>query len=135
MSIKLCVFPNDPLSAYQEKGEIKPRYFNPKNIFDEIHVISLFDSDTNEEAVREVAGSATIKIHVVGKTNLLNLKSKKKEIAKIIKKINPDIIRSYNPLLQGWLATKVGKEMNVPVVISLMGSFGKTHNLMDICIR
>lgn len=125
MPIKLCVFPNDPLSAYQEKGEIKPRYFNPKNIFDEIHVISLFDSDANEETVREVAGSAALKIHVVGKTNLLNLNSKKKEIVKIIKKINPDIIRSYNPLLQGWLATKIGKELKIPVVTSLMGDYDR----------
>ena len=42
---KLCVFPNDPLKVYYEKGEIKPKYFNPKNLFDEIHVISLFNSD------------------------------------------------------------------------------------------
>ena len=46
---KLCVFPNDPLKSYFKKGEIKPRYFNPKNIFDEVHVISLFDDDIESE--------------------------------------------------------------------------------------
>ena len=30
--MKICVFPNDPLKTYYEKGEIKERYFNPKNI-------------------------------------------------------------------------------------------------------
>jgi glycosyltransferase involved in cell wall biosynthesis len=121
----LCVFPNDPLSAYYKKGEIKPRYFNPKNIFDEIHVISLFDSDENEEKVKDVAGSAKLKIHVIGKTNLFNLKSKKKVIIDLIRKIQPDVIRSYNPLLQGWFASKVGKELDIPVVISLMGDYDR----------
>ena len=61
--MKLCVFPNDPLLAYYEKGEIKSRYFNPKNLFDEIHVISMFNSDVEEEKVKIVAGNAKLKIH------------------------------------------------------------------------
>ena len=80
---KLCVFPNDPLKSYFKKGEIKPRYFNPKNFFDEVHVISLFDDDIEEEKVKVVAGNALFKIHVVGKVNLLNKNSKKKEIIKL----------------------------------------------------
>ncbi len=75
---KLCVFPNDPLEAYYKKGEIKPRYFNPKNLFDEVHVISLFDKDIDEEKVKIVAGNALFKIHTIGKVTLLNRKSKKK---------------------------------------------------------
>ncbi len=53
MKMKLCVFPNDPLLSYYKKGEIKERYFNPKNISNEIHIISLFDSDINEEKVKK----------------------------------------------------------------------------------
>ena len=123
--MKLCVFPNDPLSAYYKKGEIKSRYFNPKNLFNEIHVISLFDSDEKEEKVAEVAGNATLKIHVIGKTNLLNLRSKKSKVISFIKKIKPDVIRSYNPLIQGWIATKIGKELGIPIVISLMGDYDR----------
>lgn len=122
---KLCVFPNDQLSAYYKKGEIKSRYFNPKNIFDEIHVISLFDSDEREENVKDVAGKANLKIHVVGKTNLLNIRNKKKEILNLIKEIGPDIIRSYNPLLQGYIASYVGKKLETPVVISLHGDYDR----------
>jgi len=123
--MKLCVFPNDPLIAYHKKGEIKPRYFNPKNIFDEIHVISLFDSDIEEDKVKMVAGKAKFKIHTVGKVNLLNRKSKKKKIIELIKKINPDIIRAYNPLLQGWMAAQIKKELGIPLVISLHGDYDR----------
>jgi len=123
--VKLIVFPNDPLRSYLEKGEIKPRYFNPKDIFDEIHVISLFDSDEKEENVKKMAGKAILKIHLIGKTNLLNVKSKKTQVINLIKKIRPDVIRSYNPLLQGWLATKAGKAWGIPVVISLMADYDR----------
>jgi len=122
---KLCVFPNDPLKSYFKKGEIKPRYFNPKNIFDEVHIISLFDNDIEEEKVNVVAGNALFKIHIVGKVNLLNKNSKKKEIINLIQKINPDVIRSYNPLLQGWMAAQVKKELAIPLVISLHGDYDK----------
>ena len=122
---KLCVFPNDPLEVYYQKGEIKPRYFNPKNIFDEIHVISLFDSDIEEEKVKMVAGDAIFKIHVVGKVNLLNKNLKKNQIIKLIRQIQPDILRSYNPLLQGWLAAQIKKELGIPLVISLHGDYDR----------
>lgn len=125
MSRKLVVFPNDPLSAYYAKGEIKSRYFNPKNLFDEIHVISLFDSDAREEEMKEIAGTASLKIHVMGKTTLLNQKSKRRPVIDLIKKIQPDVIRSYNPLLQGGLASQAGKELKIPVVISLMADYDR----------
>jgi len=121
---KLCVFPNDPLKVYYEKGEIKPRYFNPKNLFDEIHVISLFNSDIEEE-VKIIAGDAVLKVHAVGKVNLLNKNLKKKQIINLIREVNPDILRSYNPLLQGWLAAQVKKELGIPLVISLHGDYDR----------
>jgi len=122
---KICVFPNDPLKSYFKKGEIKPRYFNPKNIFDEVHVISLFDDDIEEEKVKTVAGDALFKIHVVGKVNLLNKNSKRKGIINLIKKLQPHVLRSYNPLLQGWIAAQVKKELGIPLVISLHGDYDR----------
>jgi len=123
--MKLCVFPNDPLKAYLDKGEIKSRYFNPKNMFDEIHIISLFDSDAKEEDVKQVAGNAKLKIHVMGKVNLLNKNKKKNQVVDLIKKINPDVIRSFNPLLQGWMATQAKQELGLPIVISLHGDYDR----------
>jgi glycosyltransferase involved in cell wall biosynthesis len=123
--MKICVFPNDPLKTYFEKGEIKPRYFNPKNIFDEVHVISLFNEEIEEEKVKTVAGNAVLKIHTVGKVNMLNKNSKKNKIIELIRKIKPDVIRSYNPLLQGWMAAKAKKELGIPLVISLHGDYDR----------
>ncbi len=123
--MKLCVFPNDPLQAYFEKGEIKERYFNPNNFFDEVHFISPTEKDIEPTKVNSIVGNAKISIHSIGSLNLLNFKSKLEEIVEIVKKINPDIIRSYNPLMQGWLATKIGKQISLPVIISIHNNYDK----------
>ena len=116
---KLVVLPNDSLLDYYNKGEIKERYFNPGNWFDEIHIISLFDEEVEEEKVQKLAGNAKLKIHKFKKVNLTNYKSYEKKIISKISEINPIIIRAFNPRIQGWLATKAGNALNIPIIISL----------------
>ena len=120
---KLCVFPNDPLEAYYKKGEVKERYFNPENLFDEIHVITLADEDIPEEKVQTMAGSALLSIHAVGKVNLKNLHSAKQRVLEVVRQISPSIIRSYSPLIPGWLASYCSSKLNVPLVVSLHTSY------------
>ena len=38
--MRFCVFSSDPLYKYHDKGEIKPNYWNPEGIFEEVHVFS-----------------------------------------------------------------------------------------------
>ena len=54
--MKLCIFPNDPIASYEEKGEIKDRYFNPMELFDEVHIISLIEKDIEELKVQSLVG-------------------------------------------------------------------------------
>ena len=60
MKEKICIFPNDSLRDYFEKGEIKYGYFNPCNFFDEVHVISLFDDEIKAEKVSQLAGKGKL---------------------------------------------------------------------------
>lgn len=127
--MKLCVFPNDALLSYFKKGEIKYGYFNPDNFFDEIHVISLFDEEIDESRIKEMAGNAKLKIHKLGKANLKNYKFFEVKVIKVVKEINPELIRSYNPLIQGWLATKTSKKLNIPLIISLHTNYDEQREL------
>lgn len=129
MTKKLVVFPNDSLLDYQIKGEIKERYFNPLNWFEEIHVISLFDKEIEEGKVRKLAGNAILKIHNFGKVNLSNYKLHEKEILEKISEIQPLLIRSFNPRIQGWFATKASQKLNIPVVISLHTNYEQQTQL------
>lgn len=127
---KICVFPNDSLKAYFIKGEIKDRYFNPENYFDEVHVISLFDDEIDEESIKELAGEAIIIIHKIGKVNLSNYKKFYDKIFDVVNEINPLLIRAYNPLIQGWLATKIAKKLGIPVVASIHTNYNEQRWLL-----
>ena len=117
--MKLCVFPNDPINAYYEKGEIKPRYYNPNDIFDEIHIISFTDNDIEESKVQVIAGNAKLKIHNVGKISLNQRGKNLDRIISLVRTIKPDIIRAYNPLIEGWFAAKCSQELGIPLFVSL----------------
>jgi len=127
--MKLCIFPNDSLKSYYEKGEIKDRYFNPKNFFDEIHVISLFDNEIEAEKVQNLAGNALLKIHKLGKANLSNYKSYENKVISIVSEIKPSLIRTFNPRIQGWLANKAAKKLKIPIVVSLHTNYDQQRNL------
>jgi len=117
--MKLCIFPNDPIKAYYEKGEIKERYFNPLDTFDEVHIISFTDKDVDEQKIQIIVGNAKLKIHCVGKINLINKSKMKKKIIHIVKDINPDVIRAYNPLLEGWIAANCSEVLDIPFFVSV----------------
>jgi glycosyltransferase involved in cell wall biosynthesis len=127
--MKVCIFPNDPIISYYEKGEIKERYFNPGNIFDEVHIVSFTDSDIEEEKVQKIVGTGKIIIHSVGKINIKNRKKEISKILEIVKKINPDVIRSYNSLIQGWCAAHIAQELEIPFYVSLHTQYDYNRQL------
>ena len=128
--MKICVFPNDSIISYLNKGEIKQRYFNPQNYFNEVHIISLFDDEANENEVKPLAGNASLMIHKLGKANLSNYRKFESKIISLLNIIKPKIIRSYNPLIQGWLAVKAGENLHIPTVISLHTNYDQQRNFL-----
>lgn len=120
--MKAIIFPNDPLFAYIQKGEIVDRYYNPGNIFSDIDIVSLSDYDVKSEEAQRLAGSAKLRIHSIGKVTLLNILYPSFLLNRIIKKVRPeeaDIIIAYNSSFAGFLAAKIGKMFNIPVLISM----------------
>ena len=125
---KLVVFSNDPIIEYYNKGEIKERYYNPCNYFHEIHLISFSDEDIEVIKVQTLAGTAKLWIHPIGKFRPFGIFSQKKKILQLIKDICPDVIRAYNPQIQGYFAISVGKTLKIPVVISLHADYSPYHD-------
>lgn len=117
--MKMCIFPNDPIRAYFDKGEIKERYYNPGNFFEKVDFITLIDQDIEESKVKSIVGNAQLKIHSVGKIQIKNRKVHMGRIIEIVRKINPDVIRAYNPFLEGWLAASCAKKLDIPFFLSL----------------
>lgn len=129
MSKKICIFPNDPLQAYFDKGELKERYYNPDNFFDEIHFISFIEQDIEVEKIQKIAGRAKVKIHSVGKISIRKRKKYLDSILDLVTKINPDVIRAYNPLLEGWFAANCAKELKIPLFVSLHTQYDENRKI------
>jgi len=116
---KLCIVLTDPLKICYEKGEIKERYYNPCNYFDEVHVISFCENDIDEDRVRLIVGGAFLKIYPIGKLTFFSLLLIRRKLLRLVEYIRPDIIRAYDPSLRGALAVYIAKKLGLPAVISL----------------
>ena len=127
--MKLCVFPNDPLIAYYEKGEIKNRYYNPNNFFDEVHIISFIENDIDENKVQTLVGNARLKIHSVGKISIKKRSQHVDKIIGLVQTINPNVIRTYNTLLEGWFAAKCAKTLKIPMFLSIHTQYDHKRRL------
>jgi len=123
------VFPNDPIISSYNKGEIKERYYNPENTFDEVHIISLLEKDIEESKVNVIAGSAKLQIHSVGRINLKNRSKNVDKIKSLVREIDPDIIRAYNPLVEGWFAATCAQELKVSLFVSLHTQYDHLRQL------
>ena len=120
--LKLCIFLSDPLKVYYQKGEIKEGYYNPKGIFDEVHIVSFCDKDIDEEKVQEVAGRGKLFIHCLAQADFINifsLLSLRNKIMDLIKNISPDAIRAYDASLRGALACYCAKKLHVISFVSI----------------
>lgn len=128
---RLVVFPNDPIYKYYEKGEIKERYWNPQNIFDEVHLISLADNEVEAEKVSALAGRGKLFIHPVGRPkpgDLLRLSGFRDRVVEQVGRLAPDLIRAHNPSIHGWLAAQCGQHLGVPSVISIHCDYSRWRN-------
>ena len=117
--MKFCVVSSDPLYKYLEKGEIKPRYWNPENIFDEVHVFSFCRRDIEPLEVQALAGDARLEIIPLGEPTVGGLFGQLRTVKAAINRIQPDLIRAHNPWHAGLLGVLAGASAGVPVVISL----------------
>lgn len=127
--LKICIFPNDPLISYYKKGEIKNRYYNPCEFFNEVHIISFTKEDIEETKVQSLVGNVKLKIHCVGKINLKNKNKNIDKMINLVKKINPDIIRAYNSRIEGWVATTCSQKLNIPFFLSLHTQYDHNRRL------
>ncbi len=117
---KLLIFLTDPLEVLYQKGEIKARYYNPRNFFDEIHFISPAAHDIDPAKVQPLVGTkAKLVIHSLGRRSYYAGFLSVGLLAKVIKRLQPDVIRAYDATVAGTLAVLWAKRLRVPSVLSL----------------
>ncbi len=113
------------MRTFYEKGELKPRYYNPENFFDEVHFITFADKEVEPEKIKIVAGNAKPFIHNLGPLKPWSLLTKRSRVVEEVKKIKPDAIRAFTPALHGYFAAYAARKLKIPFVISLHGDFDR----------
>jgi len=122
----------DRLSVIASKGELTPRYYNPGDVFDEVHFLLLNDDRPNAPALQPATGRAKIFVHNLPAGPLLFmatlawtpflLRLWTRRVVNLAKTIRPHLIRSYGNWLNGFAGAEIKRQMNIPFIISLHGN-------------
>ena len=125
----LVVIMNDRLSTLSKKGELTECYYNPGEIFSEVHIILTNDDEPILEEVQKTVGCAKLIIHNLPKPNFfltlgwqfLFMKSWVRKGLEIIDSVKPELVRTHCNFWDGYLASEIRRQMGIPFVTSLHG--------------
>ncbi|MBI4489896.1 MAG: glycosyltransferase [Deltaproteobacteria bacterium] len=122
--MRFCAFSSDPLFKYHQKGEIKPRYWNPEEIFDEVCVFTFCDQDIEPEKVQALVGRARLRIVPLGYPSPLRLWGQCRRAVEVLRDWRPDLIRVHNPWHAGVVGIGAARRLGIPVLLSLHTHYG-----------
>ena len=126
---RLMVFILDRLSDLLDKGEMTDRYYNPGDLFSEVHMVLCNDDKPDLEKLQKAVGNAKLVIHNFTFPRKLFLKSFgyngffvkkiKNDILNLTKEIAPQLIRCHGAHLHTYLCKVIKTSMGVPYVVSM----------------
>jgi glycosyltransferase involved in cell wall biosynthesis len=146
---KLLVIVPDMISAILEKGEYQPRYYNPGNFFDEVHILLCNDDKPDPAQLQRTVGAARLFLHNLPEdpryfiqhtsrfdkrllepwaypwfwfANRYQFELLKKWVqpaVEIAKQIQPDLIRCHANDYNAIVASHIKDAIGVPYVVSL----------------
>lgn len=122
----------DELSAIVKKGEITQRYYNPGELFDEVHIVMTNDDKVNPVDLQETVGRARLHLHNIPREGRLFFKTLgftswllnrwAQAGVELAKQVRPDLIRCHENSFNGFMAARIKQKLGVPLVISLHGN-------------
>ncbi|MBM3554988.1 MAG: glycosyltransferase family 4 protein [Alphaproteobacteria bacterium] len=142
----LMVFVSDRLSVLAAKGELIDRYYNPGDLFDEVHIVLCNDDRPDPAAIRHAVGRARLTIHNLpaGKTLFLKtlgwqtwlLGVYAEQAIDLARAIKPTLMRAHDAQLNAFCCWAIKRALGVPYVVSLHGNpdidyRGRTHGVME----
>jgi glycosyltransferase involved in cell wall biosynthesis len=122
----------DALSTLAKKGEFIPRYYNPGELFDEVHIVMTNDDKAKAADVQMTVGHARLYLYNVpidrrlftktlGYRNFL-LNRWAAIGVRLASNIHPDLVRCYGISFNSYLAARIKQSIGTPFVVSLHGN-------------
>lgn len=132
MATLLVIVP-DRLSEIVAKGEFPPRYYNPGNLFDEVHILMTNDDRANSAVLQPTVGTARLCLHNLPVNGSLFLRSVgfrpqllrgwAQHAVTLARQVQPALIRCHNGHLSAFAAAQIKAALGVPYVVSLHTTF------------
>ncbi len=127
---RLLVIVPDRISEILAKGEYQPCYYNPGEVFVEVHILMTNDDRPSLADLQRTVGSASLFVHnYPDNLNLVscrpawlrNIRLRKwaKGGVDIARSIKPDLIRCHGSDWNTYLASRIKAELGIPYVASL----------------
>ena len=138
---RLMVIIPDRLSDLTNKGEVTERYYNPGNLFKEVHLVLVNDDQPDPIAVQKMVGDAKLAIHNVAPGPRFfhrtlgwqpwAMRNWAQRGIDLAKSIAPSVIRTHGNFIEGWLAAEIKDALGIPYVVSLHGVWDRDMSLPD----
>lgn len=136
MNSRLAVLLNDPISPLLEKGEATENYYNPGNVFDEVHIVLCNDDRPDIARLKPMAGTAQLFLHNLPTPSRFFFRTLGwreslmsdwlLSAAKLVEKIKPHLIRCYGAHINATAARVFQNVAKAPLLLSL-------HSRPDVC--
>jgi glycosyltransferase involved in cell wall biosynthesis len=128
---RLMVIVPDRLSDLIKKGEFASRYYNPGELFKEVHLVATNDDRPDLGALQRTVGGAKLVFHNLPtglRHTVQTLGWQRPLIEPLLKRslalaaaIKPQLIRTHNNFLEGEIGARIQKALGIPLVVSLHG--------------
>jgi len=137
MTLRLLVIITNRLSALATKGELIERYYNPGNIFDEVHIVMTNNDQVDPAVIQPAAGRARLFIYNLPAPTARQSAGWQKPLIEgwvqqglaLARTISPDLIKVHNNFIQGYLAYRIKQALGTPYVVSLHGVWDKDDQI------
>ncbi|HET6865331.1 MAG TPA: glycosyltransferase family 4 protein [Solirubrobacteraceae bacterium] len=126
---RLMVVIPDRLSHIVSKGEITERYYNPGDLFKEVHIVMTNDDRPSAEALQPMVGTADLHLHNVPADGALFrrtigwrprlVRPWARQIVALADQVQPQLIRCHGAHLNSFAASEVRRILGVPYLVSM----------------
>ena len=119
----------DRWSVLIQKGEVNPRYYNPGDLFDEVHIMMTNDDRPDPEFMKPMVGKAKLFLYNYPEPSGFfkktlgwrpwRMKSWSKGAVDIARKIQPNLMRCHGLYLNTFLAAEIKSALKIPYLVSI----------------
>ncbi len=134
----LLVIVPDRVSEFVNKGEVIRRYYNPGNLFSEVHILMTNNSRPDPAAVQAMVGDARLEIHNLPADTGTFLRSfgwrpalLRRWAAPAVllaKAVKANLVRCHGNNLNAFAALEIKRALGIPYVVSLHGNPDVDYN-------